>query len=141
MPFLVMQGSNDPAVPPVLSQRTVDSWLLANDILDDGVDNDSIPLAPTSIRHGQVEGGHSFDVSSYTSASGRLIGEYWFIYGMRHAYPGGKPGLTPGLAVDPASERKVSASGVDAQAPSGTAEAYRFFMDHPMPRSYHAGRR
>lgn len=134
LPFLVMQGSADVPVNPVLSERTVRSYLLADDAVDNGAADGSIATEPASVRHGQVPGGRSYDVSSYVDAAGSVIGEYWLIHEMRHAYPGGRPWLVPGIAVDPESERKVSPSAADAAAPDGTTIAWEWFLAHPMPR-------
>ena len=133
MPFIVFQGTSDPAVPPYLSERTVDSWLLAADRLDDGAANGSVPLAPAAVVEDAVPNGHPYVVTFYEDAAGHTLGEYWAIEGMRHAYSGGAyVSPIPGLALDLASERKVSFSGTDPAGPDATSAAYGFFMAHPM---------
>ncbi|MGH7898252.1 MAG: extracellular catalytic domain type 1 short-chain-length polyhydroxyalkanoate depolymerase [Candidatus Binatia bacterium] len=131
IPFIVFQGTMDPAVPPYLSERTVESWLRADDVFDDGLDDGSIALEPSAVEHGMVPNGRTYDVRRYVDAGGDALGEYWTVDGMRHAYSGGAPGTIPGVAVDLESERKVSASGTDPAGPDATRAAYSFFMAHP----------
>ena len=133
MPFIVFQGTEDPAVPPYLSDRTVESWLLAGDRLDDGDANGSVPLEPAAVTHGAVPNGHAYTVSAYEDADGNTIGEYWSVDGLRHAYSGGAyDSPIPFLAIDLASERKISIWGTDPAGPDATTAAYGFFMAHPM---------
>ena len=134
MPFIVFQGSDDPAVPPKESQTIVGAWLIVADIADDGANNGSVSRQPSSVRRGMVPNGHPYTVSYYVDRNGCSLGEYWFVEGMRHAYSGG-PAITPqGIAVDTNSERKVSFAGTDPAGPDATGAVYRFFTAHPMGR-------
>jgi poly(hydroxyalkanoate) depolymerase family esterase len=132
IPFIVFHGADDRTVPPADGEKIVKTWQLVADRFDDGRSNGSIPTKPRVVRRGVVKDGHPYTVSKYVDGRGRALGEYWLVEGMRHAYSGGPANTPQGIAIDPESERKVSAAGTDPAGPKATRAAYRFFLEHPL---------
>ncbi len=60
-------------------------------------------------------GGHTFNEFIWKDANGKEVQEYWFVYGMGHAWSGGS---TAGSFTDPFG-------------PSASQAMYTFFMNHP----------
>lgn len=131
MPIVVFHGADDRTVPPKESEIVLQSWLVANDLVDDGIDNGSIRRKPSAVVRRTVPGGHPYTVSYYVDRRGCRLGEYWYVEGMGHAYSGGPPNTLGGAAVDPDGERKWSSAGTDPQGPDATGAAYGFFLNHP----------
>jgi poly(hydroxyalkanoate) depolymerase family esterase len=117
MPFIVFQGDADKTVPPINAQQMVREDQVEADWSDDGVENGSVPAAPTKVVDGQVPGGRSYTVSHYSDGHGHELGQFWVVHGMAHAWSGGD-----------ASQQYSDASG-----PSASAAMYDFFMSHPAP--------
>jgi poly(hydroxyalkanoate) depolymerase family esterase len=143
MPVFNVIGVGDPAINAGVGEVTVMQWLSTNDFVDDGLLNGSVSQTPAALeQHGfdQVPspgtgdtciqpGGPSklpcaggvvgltsypYTVRRYNDAQGDLL-DYWIIYGLDHAYPGGDP----------------AASFTDPAGPDVTRAAYEFFMAHP----------
>ena len=117
MPFVVFQGDADTTVPPINGQQLVREDQVEADWADDGVENGSVPTAPTQVVDGQVPGGRSYTVSHYADGHGHELGQFWLVHGMTHAWSGG----------DAAQQYS------DASGPSASAAMYDFFMSHPAP--------
>ncbi|MGB0651651.1 MAG: alpha/beta hydrolase family esterase [Thermoplasmatota archaeon] len=92
MPTIVFHGGLDWVVAPVNGEQLVVQWAQTNDLVDDGVDNDSVDAAADAQRDGQVPGGHAYTVSCYHDAAGRPLLEHWGIPLMGHAWSGGPAG-------------------------------------------------
>jgi poly(hydroxyalkanoate) depolymerase family esterase len=106
MPFIIFQGDQDHTVPPANADQLVRANLLADDMADDGAQNGSISTWPSKTSFGRSPGGRSYIVRSYSDRKGRLIGEYWTIQGMAHAWSGG-PASVP--FSDPAGPNESAA--------------------------------
>jgi poly(hydroxyalkanoate) depolymerase family esterase len=144
MPVLVVAGAVDPAINPAVGEETVMQWLSTNDYVDDGLLNGSVSQNPATLTQHDFEtlpapgggdpcvspggptklpcpGGaagyssYPYTVRTYNDAAGRDLLDYWIIYGLSHAYPGGDP----------------AASFTDPAGPDVTNAAYQFFMAHP----------
>lgn len=134
VPFIVFHGVEDRVVPQASSDNVVKTWQLVADRFDDGRSNGSTPLKPRRVDRFAPRDRHPYRVFRYVDAKGREIGQYWLVDVMRHAYSGGPPNTPQGIAVDPNSERKVSAAGTDPLGPHASVASYRFFLSHPHPR-------
>src|SRR3954471_3455273 len=117
MPFIVFEGDADTTVPPINAQQLVREDQVEADWADDGVENGSVPRAPTSVVDGRVAGGRSYTVSHYADGHGHELGQYWLVHGMAHAWSGGDP----------------SQQYSDPGGPGASAAMYDFFMSHPAP--------
>jgi poly(hydroxyalkanoate) depolymerase family esterase len=144
MPVFIAVGALDPAISVAVGEETVMQWLSTNDYIDDGLLNASVSQSPASLeQHGfdQVPqpgsgdpcvtpggpnklpciGGaagyetYPYTVRRYNDAAGNNLLDYWIIYGLSHAYPGGDP----------------TASFTDPQGPYVTEAVYEFFANHP----------
>lgn len=144
MPTFIAVGAADPAISPAVGEATVMQWLSTNDYIDDGLLNASVSQSPATIeQHGFdqlpqpgagdpcvdpsgptklpcVGGAVGYSSSPYTvrkynDAAGANLLDYWIIYGLSHAYPGGD----------------ANASFTDPQGPAVTEAVYEFFMRHP----------
>lgn len=141
MPVFVAVGAADPLVGPAVGETTVMQWLSTNDYVGDQLLNGSVSQTPSTItQHGwTTPDGHGdpcidptgptklpcpggaagyssypYTVRTYDDGQGELL-EYWIIYGLSHAYPGGDP----------------SASFTDPAGPAVTEAVYDFFAAHP----------
>jgi poly(hydroxyalkanoate) depolymerase family esterase len=117
MPFIVFEGDADRTVPPVNAQQLVREDQVEADWADDGVENGSVPRAPTQVVDGQVAGGRSYTVSHYSDGHGHELGQLWVVHGMAHAWSGGD----------------ASQQYSDPGGPGESAAMYDFFMSHPAP--------
>ena len=141
LPVFVAVGAADPAINVAVGEETVMQWLSTNDYVDDGLLNGSVSQTPSSVtQHGftaptgegdpcvdpagprklPCPGGaagydtYPYTVRTYTDGAGELL-EYWIIYGLSHAYPGGD----------------AAASFTDPAGPAVTEAVYDFFTAHP----------
>lgn len=141
MPVFVAVGAADPVINLAVGEATVMQWLSTNDYVGDGLLNGSVSQTPTSItQHGWTTpdgngdpcfdptgprklpcpggaagyGSYPYTVRTYDDAQGELL-EYWIVYGLSHAYPGGDP----------------TASFTDPAGPAVTEAVYDFFTAHP----------
>jgi poly(3-hydroxybutyrate) depolymerase len=64
-----------------------------------------------------VPHGHAYTQNILNDARGRVISEYWNIYGAGHAWSGGSP----------------AGSYTDLRGPDATREMLRFFLEHSLP--------
>lgn len=144
MPIFAAFGALDPATSLAVGEVTVMQWLSTNDYIDDGLLNASVSQSPASVEQRDFDqlpapgsgdpcvapGGPSklpcvggaagyqtypYTVRRYNDAAGNNLLDYWIIYGLSHAYPGGDP----------------SASFTDPQGPYVTEAVYEFFESHP----------
>lgn len=144
MPVFVAIGAADPAISVPVGEETVMQWLSTNDYVDDGLLNASVSQSPATLtQHGfdtlpqpgsgdpcvapagptklPCPGGaagyqsYPYTVRTYNDATGHDLLDYWIIYGLSHAYPGGDP----------------AASFTDPAGPAVTEAVYDFFMSHP----------
>lgn len=114
MPIMLSYGTIDPFALGGAGEDILQSWLIAQDMADDGVANGSISRTPASTREGRD--GKNYSVDTYVDAQGCVLAERWLIKGLFHAYSGGDPLLV----VDPVA---------DPNAPNMREVAYDFFLD------------
>ena len=114
VPVLVFHGDEDPFVDPDNGEQTVRQFAQTNDYGDDGIDNDSVPFAPTDIETGRAgPQGLRFTRRDYRYG-GRLLVQYWEVHGLGHQWSGGDPDY-------PFAERR---------RPDETAVMWEFFRQH-----------
>lgn len=93
MPVLVFHGSSDIVVHPTNGDQAVQQFLQTSDYADDGLPNDSIAYRPTETIYATVpDGGRSYRVDSY-HYGGKLMARKYTVYGMNHAWSGGRAGM------------------------------------------------
>lgn len=113
VPVLVLHGTEDEVVNPINGEQVVRQFLQTNDYGDDGVDNDSVPYAPTQVWSGSAPGGRGYIVKDYVYG-GRLLVQKYELQGMGHAWPGGDP----------------SYPFADPSGPDATTLMWDFFEQH-----------
>jgi poly(hydroxyalkanoate) depolymerase family esterase len=117
MPVIAFQGDQDTTVPPINADQLISQWQQTADLADDAAANGSVPAQAVKTEQGQVAGGRSYTVRSYSDANGGELMQYWLVQGMGHAWSGG-------CSCQPYS---------DPQGPDATAAMYAFFAAHPLP--------
>jgi poly(hydroxyalkanoate) depolymerase family esterase len=117
VPVIVFQGDADTTVVPANGDRIVREWQVTDDLADDGSNNGSMPVTPTSTTNKQVSGGRSYTVTTYGDGHGGDLIQYWVIHGMNHAWSGGC----------------TCEQYADAAGPSESQAMVAFFLQHPMP--------
>ncbi|GLU50278.1 extracellular catalytic domain type 1 short-chain-length polyhydroxyalkanoate depolymerase [Nocardiopsis ansamitocini] len=89
VPLLVVQGDADEVVPPVVATRLVQQWLAVNDLVDDGLLNDSVGATPDEVVHHTPDGLRNYTHSTYTAeGSDTSLVESYVVEGMGHSWSG-----------------------------------------------------
>ena len=108
VPIIVFHGDADSTVHPENGRR----------VMADGVGTPAAAAAAgqpaTQVEQGGVPGGRSYTRTVQRDAEGRVLGEYWTVQGMGHAWSGGSS----------------AGSYTDGAGPDASAEMLRFFRDH-----------
>ncbi len=118
LPLIISWGTADPIAAAVDQPSVLAHWLFAQDWVDDGQANGSVPQQSWSSRTGRE--GKDFAVDSYVDADGCLLAESWVIDGMFHAYAGGDQTAPYDVVSDP-------------NAPNMREVAYDFFLAQNAP--------
>ncbi|MET8260608.1 PHB depolymerase family esterase [Micromonospora sp. NPDC005205] len=88
VPLLVIQGEQDEVVPPLGGTRLVAHWIAVNDLVDDGLPNDSLdPTTKTASVPGAADR-HAYTRTTITAPDGSSIVEAYHVQDMGHAWPG-----------------------------------------------------
>ncbi|HEU5369449.1 MAG TPA: PHB depolymerase family esterase [Ktedonobacterales bacterium] len=114
VPTIVFHGSADTVVYPINGNQVVQQWMETDYLASNGVYNPAF-CCPNTTIDGAVIGGHTFNEFIWNDANGHEVQEYWFVYGMGHAWSGGS---TAGSFTDPFG-------------PSASQAMYTFFINHP----------
>jgi len=147
VPLFVMQGTADTLNPFVLGQGLVDSWLGADNSIEQAQHLGSVGLLPASVNTydaSQVpspasgnacihpsnfpcpggvvgfSGSYPYTVERYRDSRGYDVLDFWIVHGMEHSYPGGHYDPSTGLG-----------TFTDPLGPSATAALWAFFEAHP----------
>ena len=116
LPVIVFHGTADYTVAPVNGDQVIQQFITMDDYADDGPKNDSISSTPTSVQAGQVPGGYSYSISTYTYQD-QTLAQYYKINGMGHAWSGGS--IAP------------PATFTDPGGPDASSLMWNFFAAHP----------
>lgn len=116
LPVIVFHGTADLTVAPVSGAQVIQQFLTSDDYADDGLPNNSVCSTSSSTQTGQVPGGYTYTVDTYTYR-GQALMQYYRIDGMGHAWSGGS-------AVPPATF-------VDPKGPDASSLIWNFFAEHP----------
>jgi poly(hydroxyalkanoate) depolymerase family esterase len=88
VPLLVIQGEDDDVVPPVVATRLVAHWTAVNDLVDDGLLNDSLDLVDETTTVRAERGRHAYTQTTITTPDGTSLIESYLVHDMGHAWPG-----------------------------------------------------
>jgi poly(hydroxyalkanoate) depolymerase family esterase len=99
LPIIVFQGTADSTVASINGDQVIQQFIAMNDYADDGLKNNSVSSIPGIVETGQVPGGYSYAISTYTYQEQTLM-QYYKINGMGHAWSGGSP-VPPATFIDP----------------------------------------
>ena len=124
VPLMVIQGDTDPLVPRINAEILVQQFLATDDWADDGASNGSIPRERSGMRSGQKPGGRSYQIDSYTDASGCLLVERWLIAGSGHMWSNATPNGSP-----------RDAALTDPMGPDVSTPTFDFLLSYAMPTS------
>lgn len=116
LPVIVFQGTADSTVAPVNGGQVIQQFITTDDYADDGLANNSVASTPSSTQTGQVPGGYSYTIDTYTYQN-RVLMQYYQIDGMGHAWSGGNS--------------SPPATFVDPKGPDASLLMWNFFADHP----------
>jgi poly(3-hydroxybutyrate) depolymerase len=115
VPLLVVQGEKDDVVPPFVATRLVAHWTAVNDLVDDGLLNDSMRLVEETESVPAMSGRHGYTRTALMTPQGDSVIESYLVDEMGHAYPG------------PAGEGLFT----DQAGPDASAIAWDFAKRHP----------
>jgi poly(hydroxyalkanoate) depolymerase family esterase len=116
LPVIAFHGTADYTVSPVNGDQVIQQFIATDDYADDGIANNSVSATPSSVENGQVPGGYSYTISTYSYRDQTLM-QHYQINGMGHAWSGGS-------APPPATF-------VDPRGPDAAWLMWNFFAAHP----------
>ena len=116
LPVIVFHGTGDSTVAAANGGQVIRQFITTDDYADDGLANNSVASTPSSTQSGQVPGGYSYTIDTYTYQN-QVLMQYYKIDGMGHAWSGGS--ATP------------PATFVDPKGPDASLLMWNFFADHP----------
>ena len=116
LPVVAFHGTADYTVSPVNGDQVIQQFIATDDYADDGIANNSVSAIPSSVQNGQVPGGYSYTISTYSYRDQALM-QHYQINGMGHAWSGGS-------APPPATF-------VDPRGPDAAWLMWNFFAAHP----------
>jgi len=116
LPVIVFHGTRDDTVSPINGDQVIQQFASTHDYADDGTANNSVSATPSSIETGQVPGGYSYTIYTY-SYQGDVLLQHYVIDGMGHAWSGGSS-APPATFADPGG-------------PDASAIMWNFFAAHP----------
>jgi poly(hydroxyalkanoate) depolymerase family esterase len=88
VPLLVIQGTEDEVVPPVVATRLVEHWIGVHDLVDDGLLNDSAALLEEAMAVPAEPGRHGYTHTTFTTPAGSSLVELYLVADMGHVWPG-----------------------------------------------------
>src|SRR5207248_10793596 len=116
LPVIVFQGTGDSTVAPVNGGQVIRQFITTDDYADDGLANNSVSSIPSSAQSGQVPGGYTYTIDTYTYQN-QVLMQYYKIDGMGHAWSGGSA--------------NPPATFIDPKGPDASLLMWNFFADHP----------
>jgi poly(hydroxyalkanoate) depolymerase family esterase len=120
MRVILFQGAKDNLVAPLNAAQIITQWTRADDLVDDGKDNESVDDVADKTTESVTAGGYAYKKSVYNNRSGEPLIEAWMIQELKHAWSGGAAG----------------ASYTDPKGPNASQEIWRFFRESkPLPQT------
>jgi len=116
LPVIVFHGNNDRTVAPINGDQVIQQFISTAEYAGDGSPNNSVSAGPGSVRSGQVPGGYSYTIHTYTYRKQVLL-QHYEIDGLGHAWSGGDT-TAPATFTDPAG-------------PDASLLMWSFFASHP----------
>jgi dienelactone hydrolase len=98
VPTIVFHGTSDGTVAPKNGDQVITQFAEINDLVDDGVSNDSVNDVADLTESGQVASGRAFTRTVYNDKDGNTLLEKYMVTSMGHAWSGGN---TAGSYTDP----------------------------------------
>jgi poly(3-hydroxybutyrate) depolymerase len=91
IPFIVLNGDADKLVSPGCDDQAVEQWLQTDNLALSGQEDKPLSLASArdQAERPAVKDGYTYNVLSYTTPGGCLIGQHDVIHGMGHGWSGG----------------------------------------------------
>ncbi|MCR2792397.1 PHB depolymerase family esterase [Microbacterium sp. zg.Y625] len=114
VPLLIVQGGRDEVVPSLVGERLVEHWIALHDLVDDGLDNDSLDLVAETVTHPPAGEQYGYEQTRLRTSEGDALIEYVFSEELAHVWS------TPG------SEGIFT----DAAGPDATRMAWSFAELH-----------
>lgn len=118
VPLLVIQGTDDDVVPPLVASRLVAQWTAVSDLVDDGLLNASLGLVEEAATVPPEPGRHAYTHTTFIAPDGTALVESYLVEDMGHAWPG------------PAGDGLYT----DRAGPDASAIAWDFARRNPKPR-------
>lgn len=87
VPLLIVQGRRDTVVPPVVATRLFKHWSVVNDLVDDGLFNDSLGWVEEATTVPAAPGTHPFTRTTLSGSDGFAYIDMYLVENMGHAYP------------------------------------------------------
>ena len=110
LPLIVFHGDRDATVAYGNAGCLINQVVATN-----SPDRGSVTTATAVTNGGQVPGGRAYTRTSYWSAAGTTVAEFWTVHEGGHGWSGGDP----------------AGSYTEPRGPSASAEFVRFFDKHP----------
>ncbi|WP_156252815.1 alpha/beta hydrolase family esterase [Pseudactinotalea terrae] len=88
VPLLVVQGTDDDVVPPLVGDRLAAQWVAVSDLVDDGLLNDSLDLVVDTAAVPAEQDRHAYTLQSTSLPDGTSVVEHYLVDGMGHAWSG-----------------------------------------------------
>ncbi|MGU3500310.1 extracellular catalytic domain type 1 short-chain-length polyhydroxyalkanoate depolymerase [Mycobacterium sp. C31M] len=88
VPLLVIQGTDDTVVPPLVATRLIEHWSAVHDLVDDGLLNDSLGLVEATDEVPAADGRHPYTHTALRHPDGLVAIESYLVEGMGHTYSG-----------------------------------------------------
>lgn len=88
VPMLIVQGSQDEVVPPFVGERLVAHWTAVNDLVDDGLLNDSLELTTSTTTTPASGPRHADRRTVHLRPGGQTLIDHHLVAELRHAWPG-----------------------------------------------------
>jgi poly(hydroxyalkanoate) depolymerase family esterase len=102
MPFIVLNGDADGTVPPQCDDDAVTQWITTDNLVATGTTTGPFgaePIATRSVTPSPPD--RSYEVLTYGTSTGCVVGEHWIIHGMGHYWSGGSTDSAYSAFVDP----------------------------------------
>ena len=80
--MIVFHGDRDFTVPPVNGDRVAGQWIATDDLADDGRDDGSVPVTPSSTAHRRPARWTRIRGRLYADRAGAPLIEHWVAWGM-----------------------------------------------------------